>query len=89
MYALTDWIFATKLRILMIQLTDHMKIRKKEDQSVDTSVLLEGGTKYCWKVECGMDLGGREDGEGKKWEHDQAVRNQSYIQRFRKLNGGV
>ena len=29
-----------KLRIPTIQLTDHMKLKKKEDQSVDASVLL-------------------------------------------------
>jgi hypothetical protein len=39
-YALTDrWILDQKLRIPKIQFTDHMKF-KKEDQSVDTSVLL-------------------------------------------------
>jgi hypothetical protein len=26
-----------------------MKLKKKEDQSVDTSILLEGGTKHQWK----------------------------------------
>jgi hypothetical protein len=31
-YALNDkWIFAPKLRILKIQFTDHMKLKKKED----------------------------------------------------------
>jgi hypothetical protein len=41
-YALTDkWILAQKLGIPKIQFTDHMKL-KKEDQSVDTSVLLRG-----------------------------------------------
>ena len=35
-----------KLRIPTIQLTDHMKLKKKEDQSVD---FLEGGTKYPWE----------------------------------------
>jgi hypothetical protein len=29
----------------MIQLTDHMKLKKKEDQSVDASVLLSKGNK--------------------------------------------
>jgi hypothetical protein len=34
-YALTDkWILAQKLRIPKIQFTDHMKLKKKEDQSV-------------------------------------------------------
>ena len=30
------WILAQKLRIPNIQFTDHMKLKKKEDQSVDT-----------------------------------------------------
>ena len=35
----------SKLRIPMIQFTDHMKLKKKEDQSVDTWVLLRRGNK--------------------------------------------
>ena len=34
------WILAPKLRILEIQFTDHMKLKKKEDQSVGALVLL-------------------------------------------------
>ena len=34
-----------KLRIPKIQFTDHMKLKKKEDQSVDASVLLRRGNK--------------------------------------------
>ena len=34
-----------KLRIPMIKLTDCMKLSKKEDQSVDASVLLRKGNK--------------------------------------------
>ena len=42
---LTDrWILAPKLRIPKIQFPDHRKLKKKEDQSLDASVLL--GTKY-------------------------------------------
>jgi hypothetical protein len=42
-YALTDkWILAQKLGILMIQFTNHIKL-KKEDQSVDILVLLRRG----------------------------------------------
>ena len=45
-YALTDkWILVQKLRIPKIQFTNHMKFKKKEDQSVDASVLLRRGTK--------------------------------------------
>jgi hypothetical protein len=29
----------------MVQLTDHMKVKKKEDQNLDASVLLGGGNK--------------------------------------------
>jgi hypothetical protein len=40
-YALTDkWILAQKLQITNIQFTDHMKLKKMEDQSVGASVLL-------------------------------------------------
>jgi hypothetical protein len=45
MIALTDkWILLQKLRISKIQFAKHMKLQK-EDQSVDTSILLEGGDK--------------------------------------------
>ena len=39
------WIVAQKLRIPKIQFTDQMKLKKKEDQSMDTSVLLRRGNK--------------------------------------------
>jgi hypothetical protein len=40
-YALTDkWILAQKPQITRLQFPDHMKLKKKEDQSLDTSVLL-------------------------------------------------
>ena len=38
-----------KIRILKIQFAKHMKLKKKEDQTVDTSVLLRSGTKYPWE----------------------------------------
>jgi hypothetical protein len=46
-YVLTDkLILGKKLKILMIQLTDHMELKKKKDQSVDDSVLLRKGNKF-------------------------------------------
>ena len=46
-YALTDkWILAQKLQITRIQFTEHMKLNKKEDQSVGASALLRRRTKY-------------------------------------------
>jgi hypothetical protein len=45
-YALTDkWILAQKLKIPKIQFAKHMKLKKKEDQSVDISFLLRMGNK--------------------------------------------
>jgi hypothetical protein len=41
-------ILAQKLRIPKIQLAKHMKLKKK-DQSIDSLILLKGGTKYLWK----------------------------------------
>jgi hypothetical protein len=44
-YALCDkWLLTQKFRIPKIQFTDHMKL-KKENQSVDTSILLRRGIK--------------------------------------------
>ena len=43
---LTDkWILAQKFRIPKIQFVKHMKLKKKEDQSVNTSILLRRGNK--------------------------------------------
>ena len=45
-YVLTDnWILAQKLRIPKIQFTSHMKLKKKEDPSVDTLILFRRGNK--------------------------------------------
>ena len=47
MWIITNkWILAQKLGIPKIQFTDHMKL-KKEDQSVDTSVLHRKGNKIA------------------------------------------
>jgi hypothetical protein len=39
------WILAQKFGILKIQFTDHMKIKMKEDHTVDTLVLFRRGIK--------------------------------------------
>jgi hypothetical protein len=45
-YALTDmWILAQKHGIPKIQFAKHMELKRKEDQSVDTSVLFRKGNK--------------------------------------------
>jgi hypothetical protein len=62
--ALTDkWILAKKLRIPKIQFTDHMKLKKKEDQSVEASVLLRRGNKIIMGAK--METKCRAGSEGK------------------------
>jgi hypothetical protein len=39
------WILTPKVRISKIQCTHHLKLKKKEDQSVGASVLLRKGNK--------------------------------------------
>jgi hypothetical protein len=46
---LTD--ISPKLGIPKIQFTDHMKLKKKEDQSVDASVLLRKGNKIWEEIQ--------------------------------------
>jgi hypothetical protein len=62
--------------IRMIQFTDHMKLKKKEDQSVNASVLLRRGNKIIiggrGRESLGTGLGVGEDEEE--------------VQRVRKLN---
>ena len=58
-YVLTDkWILA-KVRIPKMQFTDHIKLKKKEDQSVDIQSFLEGGSKIPMEGEietmCGAE----------------------------------
>ena len=45
-YVLSDkWVLTEKLRIPKIQFTVHIKVKKKEDQSVGASVFLGRGNK--------------------------------------------
>jgi hypothetical protein len=45
-FVLTDkWILAQKLTVPTIQSTDHMKLRRKEDQGVNVSVIHRAGNK--------------------------------------------
>jgi hypothetical protein len=46
LYVLTDkWILSKDDGIFTLQLTDHMKLKRKEEQRVDASVLLKRGNK--------------------------------------------
>jgi hypothetical protein len=63
--ALTDkWILAQKLGIFKIQFTDYEMLKKKEDQSVDASVLLSRrGNKILtgrnMETKCGAESEGK------------------------------
>jgi hypothetical protein len=60
---------APKLRITRIQLINHMKLNKKDHQSVDASILLRRGNKIImggkWRE------GPKWEREEEKWEQDQ------------------
>ena len=49
----------------MLQLTDHMKLNKKEGPSEDTSITFRKGTKKYGRLEEGQTCG-RWDGMGKR-----------------------
>ena len=57
MHSLISALLAQMLRTPKIQFTDHMKLRKKEDQSVDALVLLRRRNKILMgtnmKTKCG------------------------------------
>ena len=65
-YVLTDkWILGKRPGIPTIQLTDHTKLKKKENQSVDASVLLRRWIKIIMGRRVWERLG-RNRGRGKK-----------------------
>ena len=55
----------------MIQHTEHMKLKKKEDLSVDASVLLRKSKKIKMGFRGYEKLGGREEGDGIQVEQDK------------------
>ena len=58
------WILDQKHGITKIQITDHMKLKKKEDQSVDTSVLLRRWIKMPMGGDTKMRYGAETKGRG-------------------------
>lgn len=71
-YVLTDkWIVAKKFGIPTIKLTDHMKYKKKENQSVDVSDLLTMVNKIIMGGRGRNDSGREGEKEERKGWHDQ------------------
>jgi hypothetical protein len=66
----------------MIQLTDHMMLKKKEDQCVDASVLLRRGNKIIRGSGVGGEGLGR--GRGKRGEESGIGGDRGNVQRVRK-----
>jgi hypothetical protein len=68
-YVLTGkWVLGKQHGILMIQLRDHMKFKRKEDQRGDASVLFRRGTKII--------KGSRGTWEKQKWEEGKRGRGE-------------
>ena len=63
----------------MMQLTDHMKLKKKEDQRVDASVLLRRGNNIIKGSREERDLGGKEEGRGKRGAESDMGGDGGYI----------
>jgi hypothetical protein len=55
-------VLASKLRIPKIQFTDHLKLKKKENQSVDASVLLRRGNKILMGANTETKYGAETEG---------------------------
>jgi hypothetical protein len=73
----------------MIQLMDHMKLKKKEDQRVDASALLRRGDKIIKGSRGWEGLGRKRRGRGEKRGRIGMVGDGGDVQRVRKLNTGV
>jgi hypothetical protein len=92
LYVLTDkWILGKERGIPTIQLMDHMKLKRKEDQGMNVSVLLRRGNKIIkgsrgWEGLGRMRRGGGEkEGKNQVWEGMEEM----YRERVRKVNRGV
>jgi hypothetical protein len=71
-----------------IQSTNHMQLKKKEDQSVDTSILYRMGNKII--TEARGREGGKEGGGEEKGEAETGIgRGRREVQRIRKLNRNI
>ena len=63
-YILTDkWILVQKLGITKIQSTDQMKVKKKEEQSMDTLVLPRRGSKIPTEGDTETKFGAETEGK--------------------------
>ena len=74
----------------MIQPTNHMELKKKENQSMDASILHRRGSKIITRDRRSEGSGRERGGGGKKvGDRIRCERSQGEVQRPRKLNEGV
>jgi hypothetical protein len=78
-----------KLRIPMIQLIDHMKLKMKEDQNVDTSVLFRRETQIVTGVRGWAGLCRSKERKRKKGAESGVRGDWSDVERVRNLNRGL
>jgi hypothetical protein len=63
---IAKWILGKECGIPTIQLTDHIKLKRKEDQRTDSSVLLRRGKNIIKESRGWEGLGGIKEGESEK-----------------------
>ena len=89
-HILTDkWIKEKKIRTLTIQLHDHMKPKKKNDQSVDASVLLRRKNKIITEFRLREGSGRKKGGVGEKGGESGVGQDREEVLRVRNLNGDI
>jgi hypothetical protein len=70
-----------KLRIPKIQFTDYVKLKKKEEQTVDASVLLSRKNKRLMGSRGWEGFGRKRGGQGRKGRQDQVWEGRGMIYR--------
>jgi hypothetical protein len=84
------WRLDQKLRISTVQFTDHVKLKKNKDQSVDASILLRRKNKI---ITGGRGREGpgreREGGRGREVARSSMGSDRREVQKVRKFNRNI
>jgi hypothetical protein len=88
-HCMCKWILVQKVRIPTKQLTKHMELKNKEDQSVDASILHRRENKIITGGSGREESRRERGGEGKKGGRIRYGRERRELQRFRKLEKHV
>jgi hypothetical protein len=85
----TWYLLTQKLRISKIEFTDHMQLKKKEDQNVVTSILHKMGNKIITEGKGREGTGRERGGRVKRGAGSGMGRDKREVQRVGKLNVAV